>query len=68
MVAESILGLGAGLIILFIIVWLMPLIFILRSKKTTGTEKLVWVLLILFFSWFSWILYLIIAPVGEKID
>lgn len=68
MAVESILGLGAGLIILFALIWLMPLIFILRSKKTTGTEKLVWILLILFFSWFSWILYLIIAPVGEKTE
>ena len=63
---ESILGLGAGLIILFLLVWLAPLILILRSRKTTGIEKLIWVLLILFFSWFSWILYLVIAPVGEK--
>ncbi|HPE80004.1 MAG TPA: hypothetical protein PKZ35_08330 [Gammaproteobacteria bacterium] len=42
-------------------------ILIVRSPKTTGIEKLVWVLLIFFFSWFSWLLYLMIAPVGDKV-
>jgi hypothetical protein len=63
---ETLLGLGIGVILLIAVVWLLPVIFILASDKTTGLEKLLWVILILFFSWFSWILYLIIAPVEKR--
>lgn len=63
---ESLLGLGAAGLFLVALIWLLPVILILRSDKTNGAEKLLWVLLIFFFSWFSWLLYLLIAPVGEK--
>ena len=63
---ELILGAGIAGILLFALIWLLPLVLILRSDKTSGAEKLVWVLLILFFSWFSWILYALLAPVGKK--
>ena len=63
---QSLLGLGVAGLFLFALIWLLPVIFILRSSKTNGAEKFVWVLLILFFSWFSWLLYLLIAPAGEK--
>ena len=63
---QTLFGLGAAGILLIALVWLLPVILILRSKKTNGAEKLVWVLLIFFFSWFSWLLYMLIAPVGEK--
>lgn len=58
------MGLGLG-VLLIAIMWLLPILLILRSKKTTGLEKSLWIVLILFFSWFSWILYLIIAPVDK---
>jgi hypothetical protein len=60
---ETILGLGAGALILLAIIWWLPIILIARSDKTTGGEKIVWILLVLCFSWFSWILYMLIAPV-----
>ncbi|MGB5465365.1 MAG: hypothetical protein WBM84_04705 [Sedimenticolaceae bacterium] len=63
---DSILGLGIGFILLLAIVWLLPVILILRSDKTNGAEKLVWVLLIFFFSCFSWLLYALLAPVGQQ--
>ena len=65
---ESLLGLGVAGLFLVALIWLLPVILILRSDKTNGAEKLVWVLLIFFFSWFSWLLYLLIAPVGESAD
>ena len=65
---ESLLGLGVAGLFLVALIWLLPVILILRSDKTNGAEKLVWVLLIFFFSWFSWLLYLLIAPVGERVD
>ena len=64
---EALLGLGVFGLLLVAIIWWLPVILILRSKKTSGIEKLVWVLLIFFFSWFSWLLYLLVAPVGEKL-
>jgi O-antigen/teichoic acid export membrane protein len=63
---ESILGLGFIGLLVIAIVWWLPVILILRSDKTDGGEKLVWILLIFFFSWFSWILYALLAPVGRQ--
>lgn len=63
---QTLLGLGLFGMLLLAFVWWLPVILIVRSDKTTGVEKLVWVLLIFFFSWFSWLLYLLIAPVGDK--
>ena len=59
---------GALLFILLIIgfVWLIPFISILFSRKTTGGEKLAWILAVLFISWFAWIFYLLLAPIKKK--
>ena len=59
---------AAILFILIVIgfVWLIPLMSILFSRKTTGSEKLAWILAVLFISWFAWIFYLLIAPVKKK--
>jgi uncharacterized protein with PQ loop repeat len=65
---QTLLGLGAIGLFAIAFLWLLPVILILRSQKTNGAEKLVWVLLIFFFSWFSWLLYMLIAPVGENAD
>ena len=65
---QSLLSLGAAGLFLIAFIWLLPVLLILRSKKTNGAEKLVWILLIFFFSWFSWLLYMLIAPVGERAD
>ncbi|HPQ26342.1 MAG TPA: hypothetical protein PLY75_15515 [Gammaproteobacteria bacterium] len=63
---QTLLGMGLFGILLLAFIWWLPVFLIVRSPKTTGIEKLVWVLLIFFFSWFSWLLYLLIAPVGDK--
>mgnify|MGYP001819733800 CR=1 FL=1 len=63
---ETTLGLGIGTILFVVFIWLLPILLILQSGKTSGLEKMIWVLLLLFFSWFSWILYLLLAPVGNK--
>lgn len=59
---------GFPLLILIIIavIWLIPLISIIFSSKTKGSEKLAWVLAVLFISWFAWIFYLLIAPLKQK--
>lgn len=59
---------GGILLILIVIgfIWLIPLISILFSRKTTGGEKLAWILAVLFISWFAWIFYLLLAPIKKK--
>ena len=52
--------------IIALIIWLLPVIIILSSKKTSGTEKLAWILAVIFISWFAWIFYLLLAPVKKK--
>lgn len=65
---HTLFGLGLFGLLLVAVIWWLPVILILRSKRTSGVEKLVWVLLIFFFSWFVWILYLLVAPVEEKLN
>ena len=47
-------------------VWLLPILVIISSGKTTGGEKLAWVLLVIFVSWLAWIFYLLLAPIKKK--
>jgi len=63
---QSILGMGFGVLMVLAIVWWLPVILIARSDKTLGAEKLIWILLVIFFSWFSWILYLLLAPLQKR--
>ena len=63
---ETILGLGAGVLLFLAVIWLLPLMLILSSGKTSGAEKLFWLLAVLFVSWFAWIFYLLLAPIGKR--
>jgi len=57
----------AGIFLIIIgFVWLIPLMSIFFSSKTTGSEKLAWILAVLFISWFAWIFYILIAPIKKK--
>lgn len=62
---------GSGLGVLIIIaaiglIWVLPILIIISSNKTTGGEKLAWVLAVIFISWFAWIFYMLLAPVKAK--
>ncbi len=61
---------GISFSILFILaivfIWLLPFIIILGSKKTSGSEKLAWILAVIFISWFAWIFYILLAPIKKK--
>ena len=63
---ETILGLGVGMLLLVALIWWLPIIFILTSDKTSGGEKIFWLIAVLFVSWFAWIIYALIAPIGSK--
>lgn len=43
-------------------VWLLPILIIADSDKTTGGEKAAWILAIIFLSWFAWVFYFFLAP------
>ena len=53
----------AGLILF---VWFLPILVIASSRKTTGREKLAWILAVLLISWFAWVFYLLLAPIKKK--
>jgi hypothetical protein len=63
---ETFLGLSVGALVLAVIIWVLPIVLIARSDKTTGLEKAVWILLILFFTWFAWIFYALLAPLQPE--
>lgn len=50
----------------FFLIWLLPIFIIADSDKTTGPEKLAWILAIIFLSWFAWIFYFLLAPIKPK--
>jgi len=51
---------------LVILLWLAPILIILSSDKTTGSEKLAWLLAVVFVSWFAWIFYWLLAPLKPR--
>ncbi len=60
-------GLGVLIILgVFAFIWLLPILLIIGSSKTTGSEKLAWILAMLFISWFAWIFYVLLAPIKKK--
>lgn len=43
-------------------IWLTPVWIIATSDKTTGGEKIAWLLAMFFLSWFAWVFYFFLAP------
>lgn len=48
--------------LLWLVIWLLPMVFIAMSDRTGGKEKLAWILAVIFISWFAWVFYLLLAP------
>lgn len=61
-------GLAAALIFIaaVVFVWLLPIIIIIGSNRTTGGEKAAWVLAVIFVSWFAWVFYMLLAPIKNE--
>ena len=55
-------------LILFLVIWIAPIILVAKSNRTCGGEKIAWILLILFVSWLAWIFYLLLAPLKLNSD
>ncbi|MDN3650829.1 hypothetical protein QWZ13_18130 [Reinekea marina] len=49
-----------------LIIWFIPLLSIIFSKKVSGKEKLAWLLAMIFVSWFAWVFYMLLAPLKPK--
>ena len=47
------------------IIWIIPIILIAGSSKTSGKEKFAWILAVIFISWFAWVFYLLLAPISK---
>lgn len=62
---EFIIG-AVGFILAAIFLYMIPILWVLFSRKVSGVEKLGWVLAILFISWIAWIIFLIVAPVKKR--
>jgi hypothetical protein len=65
-----VIGLGLALAIPLgcFFIWLLPILIIAGSDRTTGGEKLAWILAIVFLSWFAWIFYALLAPIKPRPD
>lgn len=59
-------GLALTVVLGCVFIWLLPILIIASSDKTTAGEKLAWILAIIFLSWFAWVFYFLLAPVKEK--
>ena len=59
-------GLSLLFMLGFVLIWLLPIFIIADSDKTTGPEKLAWILAIIFLSWFAWIFYFLLAPIKPR--
>jgi len=58
-------GLNFLIILIPIIIWILPLLIIIGSSKTSGSEKIAWILAMFFVSWFAWIFYILLAPIKK---
>ena len=53
-------------ILFIILIWALPIIFISKSNRTQGGEKVAWVLAVIFVSWLAWVFYLLLAPLKNS--
>lgn len=63
-----VLGVVLGLAVVFggVLLWLLPIVIIAASDRVGGAEKLLWILAIVFLSWFAWIFYFFFAPIFDR--
>lgn len=60
------MGFGLLLAVAIFAVWLLPFLIIATSDKTTGFEKIAWLLAMIVLSWFAWIFYFFLAPLKPR--
>ncbi len=53
-------------VLVCIAIWFLPIILIGSSDRTSGKEKVAWILAVIFISWFAWVFYLLLAPLKRS--
>ena len=53
-------------VLVWFVIWLLPIVFIAGSDRTGGKEKIAWILAVIFITWFAWIFYLLLAPIKPR--
>ncbi|MDO6508747.1 hypothetical protein Q4506_17190 [Colwellia sp. 4_MG-2023] len=53
---------GIILVLVIGLFWLIPLVMLLKSKRTSGGTKALWVLAYVFVAWFAWLAYILLVP------
>ena len=59
-------GVSTFMLLIFAVFWLLPFIIVLSSSKVDGSEKVAWLLGVIFISWFAWIFFLLLAPIKPR--
>lgn len=59
---------GSIVFLLLALFWLIPLLMIIKSKRTSGSTKALWVIAVLFISWLAWIVYFLMVPKANKLN
>lgn len=57
---------GSIFFMFWLVIWIIPVILIAASDRTSGGEKAAWILAMIFVSWFAWIFYLLLAPLKDR--
>ncbi len=52
--------------VMVIAIWVLPIWIIASSEKTTGFEKIAWLLAMVCLSWFAWVFYFFLAPIKPR--
>ena len=52
-------------IALYILIWAYPILRVRLSDKTSGDERLGWMLAVALFSWVAFIFFLLVAPLKK---
>ena len=63
---ESLIWLLGAIVCL--VIWLIPVVLIAVSDRTSGKEKVAWLLAVFFITWFAWVFYLLLAPIKPRDD
>lgn len=57
---------GSIFFMFWLVIWIIPVILIAASNRTSGGEKAAWILAMIFVSWFAWVFYLLLAPLKSR--
>lgn len=59
-------GVGFAFMLGCAFLWFLPFLLIVFSDRAGGWEKIAWILAMIFFSWFAWIFYFLLAPLSHR--